>query len=277
MNKSSIIAFITLLLIACNDEEAIQQETWDVALSRATTNGQHVQVVGRKDGNEKLRGTLIPATTENGTAQWQGETPSWPGNDYLDMFVISPVPKDGNIPQSVDVNDGKTWMIDYLPSCHKPNQFTLTHLMAKLKVHIRISNDDNHQKPQQVQMSLHTQANIDYPNKGLKDLSGKSNKNVSLGDFSKDTDEEESADNWVSNEMLILPQILEKGVTCLYFTNQNGKEYTFTPEKDLLLLAGKVSHLFLGIAMDQLIFLGDGITITPWITETTNNGNAVEE
>lgn len=277
MNKSSITAFITLLLIACNNEEAIQQDTWDVALSRAATHGQHVQVVGRKDGTEKLRGTLIPATTENGTAQWQGAAPSWPGNDCLDMFVISPVPEDGNIPQSVDVNDGKTWMIDYLPLCYKPNQFTLTHLMAKLKVHIRISNDDNHQKPQHVQMSLHTQADIDYPTKCLKNLVGKSDKNVSLGDLLKDTNEEEGVDNWASGEILILPQTLEKGITCLYFTDQNGKEYTFTPEKDLILLAGKVSHLFLGFAMNQLIFLGDGITITPWMTETTNNGNAVEE
>ena len=277
MNKSSITAFITLLLIACNNEEVIQQEIWDVALSRSATNGQHVQVVGRKDGNEKLRGTLIPATTEHGTAQWQGEAPSWPGNDNLDMFVISPVPEDGDILQSVHVNDGKTWMIDYLPSCYKPNQFTLTHLMAKLKVHIRISNDANHQQPQHVQMSLHTQANIDYPTKCLKNLAGKSDKNISLGNFSKDTNEEEGADNWTSNEILILPQTLEKGITCLYFTDKNGKEYTFTPEKDLLLLAGKVSHLFLGIAMDQLIFLGDGITITPWISETSNNGNAVEE
>lgn len=277
MKKSNIIAFIALLLIACNNEEAIQQERWDVSLSRAATNEQYVLVIGRKDDTEKLRGTLIPATTESGTAQWQGAAPSWPGNDYLDMFVISPVPENGNIPQSVDVNDGETWMIDYLPSCYKPNQFTLTHLMAKLKVHIRISNDANHQQPQHVQMSLHTQANIDYLSKGLKDLSGKSDKNVSLGDFSKDTDEEEDADNWASDEILILPQTLEKGITCLFFSDQNGKEYTFTPEKDLLLLAGKVSHLFLGIAMDQLIFLGDGITITPWITETTNNGNAVEE
>ena len=27
-------------------------------------------------------------------AQWQGNKPSWPGNDNLEMFVVSPVPSD---------------------------------------------------------------------------------------------------------------------------------------------------------------------------------------
>ena len=277
MKRSSIIAFITLLLIACNNEEVIQQETWDVVLSRTATNGQHVKVVGKKNSTKKLDGVLIPSSSENEAAQWKGEKPSWPENENLEMFVISPIPEGNEIPQSVHVNDGQTWMIDYLPSCYKPNQFTLTHLMAKLKVHIRISNDENHQQPKNVKMTLYTEAEIDYSGKKLKNHSGKNEKNVSLGDFSKDDNAEEGSDNWTCNDILIIPQILEKGKVCLIFTDSNGKEYTFTPEKDLTLLPGKVSHLFLGIAMDQLIFIGDGIAITPWDSETSNSGNAEEE
>lgn len=277
MKKSSIIAFITLLLIACNNEEVIQQETWDVVLSRTATNGQHVKVIGKKDGTKILDGILIPSSSENETALWQDTPPSWPGNDYLEMYVISPVPEDGDIPQIVDVNEGKTWMIDFLPSCHKPNQFTLTHLMAKLKVHIRINNDENHQQPKNVKMTLFTEAEIDYSGKKLKNHSGKNDKNVPLGDFSKDDNTEEGSDNWICNDILIIPQTLEKGKVCLVFTDSNGKEYTFTPEKDLILLPGKVSHLFLGIAVNQLIFLSDGVAITPWVSETSNSGYAVEE
>ena len=75
MKRSSIIAFITLLLIACNNEEVIQQETWDVVLSRTATNGQHVKVVGKKNGTKKLDGVLIPSSSENEAAQWKGEKP----------------------------------------------------------------------------------------------------------------------------------------------------------------------------------------------------------
>lgn len=276
MKKYGLLTIMFLLLVACNNEEVIQQETWNVVLSRTATNGQNVRIIGKKNGNQRLTGTLIPSSIEGGTAEWKGTKPDWPEDEQLDVYLISPE-HTGDVPTTVNAQDGKTWMIDYLPNVHKPNQFTLTHLMAKLKVHIRISNDTQHQQPRNVNMTLYTEATIDYPNKKLKDFGGKSDKNVSLGNFSKDNDAEESTDNWVCNEILIIPQTLEKGNVCLTFTDSNGKEYTFTPEKDLMLLPGKVSHLFLGFAMDQLVFLGDGITITPWISETTNNGNAVEE
>lgn len=276
MKKYGILVIMPLLLIACNEEEVIQQETWNVVLSRTATNGQKVQVVGKKNGSQRFTGTLIPSSIEGGTAEWQGTKPTWPGSEYLDVYLISPE-HDGDVPTKVNANDGKTWMIDYHPNAYKPNHFALTHLMAKLKVHIRISNDANHQQPKNVKMTLYTEADIDFSTQKLKNLSGKENYNVSLGDFSKDDDAEEGNDNWVCNEILIIPQTLEKGTVCLIFTDSNGKEYTFTPEKDLILLPGKVSHLFLGVAMEQLIFLGDGITITPWMSETGNNGNAIEE
>lgn len=278
MKKCSIIGLIFLLLAACEnlEVEAPQQEAWNVTLSRSVTNGEYVWVVGKKDNVTQFCGILIPSTVEGETAQWQGNKPVWPINEELDLFVISPVPYDNEIPQKVNVNDNKTWMVEYLPSTYKPKQFTLTHLMGKLKVHIRISNDTDHQQPQQVQMTLHTEADIDYPNKALKNLSGKSNRNISLGNFSKET-EDGQADNWVSQEILILPQTLKKGEKCLSFTDNNGNEYSFTPDKDLILLPGKVSHLYLGFAMNQLIFLGNEISITPWITEESNKGNAVEE
>ena len=274
MKNIGIVGLIILLLMSCQNSDDGMQETWDVAVSRATTNGENILVVGKKNGSEQLRGILIPSTTENSLAQWQGTKPSWPGNDNLDMFVVSPVPDDGKLPRSINVNDGKIWMVDYLPSTYKPSKFTLEHLMAKLKVHIRINNNPNHKRPLNTQMALHTEADVDYPNKGLKNLSGRSRYNVSLGSFMEDGE----TDNWVSDELLILPQTLERGKKCLRFTVSGGNEYTFSPEEDLLLQPGKINHLYLGVAFENLdlILIGNGTSITDWSNGGSNNGEAVE-
>ena len=273
MKRIGIVGLIMLLLMSCHGEDGMQ-ETWDVAVSRATTNGENILVVGKKNGSEQLRGILIPSISENSLAQWQGTTPSWPGSDNLEMFVVSPVPTNGILPKSISVDDGKIWMVDYLPSTYKPNKFTLEHLMAKLKVHIRINNNPNHKKPLNTKVSLHTRADIDYPNKGLKNLSGRSSYNVSLGSFTEDGD----TDNWVSDELLILPQTLERGRKCLRFTVSGGDEYTFTPNEDLVLQAGKINHLYLGVAFENLdlILIGNGTSITDWNDGGSNSGEATE-
>ena len=273
MKKIGIVGLIMLLLMSCHSEDGMQ-ETWNVAVSRATTNGENILVVGKKNGSEQLRGILIPSTSENSLAQWQGTTPSWPGNDNLEMFVISPVPNNGILPKNIDVNDGNIWMMNYLPSTYKPTKFTLEHLMAKLKVHIRISNNPNHKKPLNTKMTLHTTADIDYPNKALKNLSGRSSYNVSLGSFTEDGE----TDNWVSDELLILPQTLARGKKCLRFTVSGGDEYTFTPDEDLILQAGKINHLYLGVAFEnlELILIGSGTSITDWSDGGSNSGEAVE-
>ena len=274
MKNIGIVGLIILLLMSCQNSDDGMQETWDVAVSRATTNGENILVVGKKNGSEQLRGILIPSTTENALAQWQGTKPSWPGSDNLDMYVVSPVPDDGKLPGSINVNDGKIWMVDYLSSTYKPSKFTLEHLMAKLKVHIRINNNLNHKRPLNTQMALHTQADIDYSNKELKNLSGRSRYNVSLGSFTEDGE----TDNWVSDELLILPQTLERGKKCLRFTVSGGDEYTFSPEDNLLLRPGKINHLYLGVAFENLdlILIGNGTTITDWSNGGSNNGEAVE-
>lgn len=274
MKKIGIVGLIMLLLMSCQSSEDGMQETWDIAVSRVTTNGENILVVGKKNGSEQLRGILIPSTSENSLAQWENPKPSWPGNDNLEMFVVSPVPSDKELPQSINASDGKIWMVDYLPSTYKPNKFTLEHLMAKLKVHIRINNNPNHKKPLNTKVSLHTRADIDYPNKGLKNLSGRSSYNVSLGSFTEDGD----TDNWVSDELLILPQTLERGRKCLRFTVSGGDEYTFTPNEDLVLQAGKINHLYLGVAFEnlELILIGNGTSITDWNDGGSNNGEATE-
>ena len=267
MKKFRFINLLILLLASCSQEDI--QESWDIAISRTSTNGENVLVVGKKNGNEQLRGILTPAPTDNATAQWQGSTPSWPGNDNLEMFVISPVPHDGKLPQRINTNDSRTWMIDYLTSVYKPSKFSMKHLMAKLKVHIKISDAPSHQKPQNVLMALHTDASIDYSNKCLKDLSGKTegSPNINLGDFTNDNSDE--TNNWISSELLIIPQQLKKGEVCLSFSTNDGNTYTFTPSQDLKLEAGKVNHLYLGAAYTHQVLLlqGNDVGITDWNNE----------
>lgn len=268
MKKIGIVGLFMLLLIACQSEDGIQG-IWKIAVSRAITNGDEILVVGKKTGNEYLRGILVPPMYEDSMAQWKDDIPTWPGNDNLEMFVVSPVPNNGVLPKSIDVKDGIIWMVDYLPSTYKPNKFTMEHLMAKLIVHIRINNNSNHEKPLNTQMVLHTVADIDYPNKTLMNLSGGNSYNVSLDHFT-----ENDTENWISEEILILPQTLEKGKKCLRFTISGGKEYTFTPDEDLNLLVGKVNHLYLGIAFEQLnlILVGKGTSITDWNYDDSSNG-----
>jgi hypothetical protein len=45
------------------------QDTWDVTVSRAITNGENIMVIGKKNGNDHLHGILIPSKNENTMAQ----------------------------------------------------------------------------------------------------------------------------------------------------------------------------------------------------------------
>ena len=65
MKRIGIVGLIMLLLMSCQSSEDGMQETWDVAVSRATTNGDNILVVGKKNGSEQLRGILIPNYYKN--------------------------------------------------------------------------------------------------------------------------------------------------------------------------------------------------------------------
>ncbi|MGN0047914.1 MAG: fimbrillin family protein [Bacteroides sp.] len=256
------IAFIGLLLCAAACSREAIPEAWEVAVSRAVTGGEKMLVVGQKDGVEQLRGILIPSAEENTPATWEGTKPTWPvTDDRLDLYVISPVPDGDQLPHSIRAAAGKTWMVDYLPSAYKPASFSLTHLMAKLQVHIRVDNHPEQPEPLNATIALHTTADIDYPRKGVTNLSGRSSGNVSLGTFTQDP-----SGNWVSAELLVLPQTLPQGEVCLRFEVNSGDAYTFTPDTDLPLLAGKVNHLYLGVAYEQskLIQIGGGTSVSDW-------------
>jgi hypothetical protein len=70
----------------------------------------------------------------------------------------------------------------------------------------------------------------------------------------------------------------EEGRKCLRFTVSGGDEYTFTPNEDLVLQAGKINHLYLGVAFEnlELILIGNGTSITDWNDGGSNNGEATE-
>lgn len=264
-----------LLLVSCSNDLDIAQETWDIVISRSVTNNENVLVIGKKQGHEKLRGVLCPSDSEGENAQWQGEKPSWPGDEELEMFVVTPNPDDGVLPQKVNVTEQKVWMIDYVSSTCKPKHFSLKHLMAKLQVHIRIEDAPESAKPLNVQMALHTEAFIDYPNKCLNNLSGRDYNTLN---FKIENFERGDNGNWVSSKILVLPQVLEQGKPCLSFTIDGEQKYVFTPKTDLILIAGKINHLYLGAAYSGqiLLLLNENLNITDWVYDDNNGGDAVE-
>jgi hypothetical protein len=69
MKKIGIIGLFILLFTFCNGSEDEIQDTWDVTVSRATTNGENIMVIGKKNGNDQLHGILIPSKNENTMAQ----------------------------------------------------------------------------------------------------------------------------------------------------------------------------------------------------------------
>ena len=50
MKKIGIIGLFILLLISCKSNEDEILNTWEVAVGRATTNGENIIVVGKKNG-----------------------------------------------------------------------------------------------------------------------------------------------------------------------------------------------------------------------------------
>ena len=76
-----------------------------------------------------------------------------------------------------------------------------------------------------------------------------------------------------------MPQTLEEGKECLRFTVSGGGEYTFTPNKDLVLQAGKINHLYLGVAFEnlELILIGSGTSIADWNNGGSVGGEATEQ
>lgn len=270
------------LVAACSDRmpdapEPSKGEVWTPRISRSVTGGSNLLVV-LENGEATRKGQLQPATTEGGTATWIGEGLEWPASGTVKLTTFCPYPQDGNLPVTVSSDANTAYQVDYAEAdaANKVTGFALTHLMAQLRVHIKVAENDTHPVPSDAVIDLFTTATVDYGNKALTHPADA--KAVPLGTFGKEEGKDDGDDNWVNAVQVVIPQDLPVGERCIHFT-AGGQEFHFTPDYPIKLVAGYITHIFLGVAMNQpdTPVTLKGITVTDWADGGTLNGGEAEE
>ena len=268
--------------MACTDGESTPEvptpEPWAVNISRTATGGQDLLVMLDTDGSVQ-KGRLRPADTDGGTAEWVGDGLSWPSSGTVKLTTFCPYPADGNLPTTLSSTDGIAYQMDYVetPASHKVTEFTLSHLMAQLEVHIKLHDElHHHYEPTEATVDLCTTGTLISAKKKLQ-ADATSHQACDLGTFGCDKDDStESDDYWVNTAQLVIPQTLPKGVGCLHF-KAGIHTYTFVPETDIELTAGKKTKLILGVAYDNPKVVIMEVTVSPWQQQMINGGVATEE
>ena len=271
-----------LVCMACTDGESTPEvptpEPWAVNISRTATGGQDLLVMLDTDGSVQ-KGRLHPADTDGGTAAWVGGGLSWPGSGTVKLTTFCPYPADGKLPATLSSTDGIAYQMDYVetPASQKVREFTLSHLMAQLEVHIKLHDElQHHYEPTDATVDLCTMGTLIPAEKKLQ-ADATSHQACDLGTFGPDKDDStESDEYWVNTAQLVIPQTLPKGVGCLHF-KAGIHTYTFVPETDIELTAGKKTKLILGVAYDNPKVTVEGVTVTNWTDGGTINGGEAKE
>ena len=245
---------------------------WSVSLSRSTTNGEHVTVALRY-GDTSSYGTLVPAA-EGEKATWLNDLkPEWPTDNTTAVEAIAFCPAVTALPQTVSAFDSIAYRMDYIPctSETKPSQFTLTHLMAQLVVHIQLHDDEaHHYRPTDAVINLFTKAQVDYTHKQLTDSTARME--WQLGTFDRENESFGSDENWVNTPQVVVPQTFPAGEPCLSF-RAGEITYTFVPENSITLTAGKRTNIYLGVAYENAHAIQAGFSITDWAEGETISDN----
>ena len=149
--------------------------------------------------------------------------------------------------------------------------------MAQLEVHIKLNDEaEHHYEPTDAKIGLYTTATVDYPNKCLI-TPASMNEAFSLGEFGKEGNNNTATDeNWVNTAQIVIPQTLQAGIPCLSF-KVGDRTYTYTPENNIELKAGKKTKLYLVVAyQNDYVTLGN-VTVTDWAEGGTIDGGEAEE
>lgn len=283
-----LVSVCSWLGLSCTQNtlpEAPEPEPWQVTVSRADTGTEaptynRILILGKKEGiAATVQGVLAVDGT---TGSWENNaTPTWPKNGTsdvpLNVYAVSPVPADNQPPMEIDLTTGQgiAWQVDYRPNAIRPASFTMTHLLAKLVVHIRIDGETN-PEPTVGHIRLKASGTVDYSSKQVE-TADTDKADVPLGVFHQEGQDEHSTEhNWeMETAIVVIPQTIPAGEPCLWFT-ADGKEYIFTPPTGLDLLLGKVNNLYLGVAVDGPVLL-EGISVTDWTDGGTLSGGEAEE
>lgn len=292
MKRIAYLLTTLFLLASCSSDDSVPapQIDWTPDISRAATGGQELRVVGRQAGTDKFDKVLIPAAESGGKATWKDGKPDWSGVDQSEsMEFIAFLPSGSALPVRL-VHDGVTeYRLDYqqhTPRTSKPASFSLTQLMAKLQIHIWVEETEMH-TPEADSVSLYTEADIDFPNKVVKNLSAR--KRVCLGTFSQSATMEQTGSRYdkfsLDCPLIVLPQTLPAGEEVLWFSIEDAYYY-FKPEEPIELKAGYLTELTLHVAFveeegddsaDRPIAIGQSaVTVTDWTEIVINAGEAEE-
>lgn len=280
-----------LALASCGKEATDtpqpEEDNWTPTVTRADGNGGgtfkadiRISAVQELDDMEATEFSDIFL----GSGNWQaGGKHSWGTNNALHLIATSPTDySNTSIPTTVKNGDNTPLMAGYLYCSDKPStdiSFSMVHLMGQLQVHIKIAGNTN-TVPTDATITLYKCKNITYAATSTvtpytrADAGTAISESFGLGGFTLATDE---SGNYVNDSQAIIPQTLAKDVECLSFKIGEAR-YTFTPEKDIVMAAGKKTHLYLGVAYDnKVISVGDGVSVEDWGTDIGIGGGEADE
>lgn len=279
MNRTlHILPIFLLLLASCSNDETLQPVTdWTPDISRSTTGGQNLRIVGRQGNSSLFDKILLPASEAGGKAEWQDGKPVWNG-ETVDLIAFAPA--GSSLPASVE-HDGVTeYFVDYhsgVTKTHAPSSFDMDPLMAQLKVHIWVEETEVH-TPENDSVYLYTKADIDFPNKKFKTAADR--KHVCLGNVSKTDALEQDGHHFdkfsMDAPLVVIPQTIPADEEVLWFSIEDA-HYYFKPEAPIELKPGYLTSLTLHVVFvdeegdpveppTKKVIAVDKhtITITPW-------------
>ena len=285
MNKfqsMTVMAFLFILSGCGNDvAEAPQpaEEDWTPTVTRTGGSGgegtfsEDIRISAVADLSKLSETAFSDIFLKTGNWEENGNH-SWGSNKALHLIATSPTGyAETGIPTTVLNGDIKgPLMAGYRHEESKPSEkisFTMYHLMGKLQVHIKIAGNAD-KAPENARLSLYKCKRIDYANiekpkveaYSSTDAEASISEDLDLGSFGEDNTA--GSGNYVNTPQVIIPQTLKKGVKCLSFTIGNAI-YTFTPENNIELKQGRLTHLYLGIAYDEkVIQIGNGVSVEDW-------------
>lgn len=300
MKKYMILLFLGLF-VSCSSNEPIQmsQDDWLPIVSRADgTEDAKEYLVTLKYDNTSSEGTLVASTTSS----WKNNRkPMWPNdNTLVDVIALHPAPS--TLPD--ELGDDKIYTMHHskTTSSNKPNQFIMHHLMAQLKIHILIHEEQVH-IPYDGIIHLRRKGTIEYSGEEpCLDASSYDIQKVTLGVFSKVTTSDDGTsaqssewhdDDFENTPMTVVPQTFKSGEDCVTFKVENVT-YVFKPEEDIKLTPGKINVLWLGVTYSEpevdengnsssgigstvSIVKLEAITVADWLNGGNISGGKAEE
>lgn len=291
-----IIAMCGLLLTAaaCTDNTPDQpQPAEDWVISRSTGSSiENLRMVGKhKQGSGTNFDKKI--TFESTTGTWEnGQAPTWGNDDVFDLIAIHPA---GNgLPNGDIIGTDQDWQMQYWADrnqSNRPGSFELTHLLGQLKVHVTVEElKSEHHEPKDVKIKLCQTGKIDYAHAKV-DAIPSDTAWVEVGDFTfeqgtstqAETEQVEKHRWTMTDPIRVIPQTLKadelSATLWVEDATYGNVHYEFFPPADIQLPAGKLIHLYLGIAYEHEAAkptVTFSVTVTDWAEGATFNGEATK-